>query len=97
MSQPAEIRFTAFKYRTTRLVLGKVVYISADRLVDRATNAPYYSVLIEADADSLAAAGELKLQAGMPAEVYIDGEQRTPLEYLLEPVLQVLRRSGRER
>jgi HlyD family type I secretion membrane fusion protein len=95
--QAAEIRFTAFKYRTTKLVQGKVVYISADRLVDRATNAPYYSVLIEADADSLAAAGDLKLQAGMPAEVYINGEQRTPLEYMLEPVTQVLRRSARER
>ena len=95
--QPAEIRFTAFKYRTTKLVRGKVLYISADRLVDRATNAPYYSVLVEADAASLAAAGDLKLQAGMPAEVYIEGERRTPLEYLLEPVTQVLRRAARER
>jgi HlyD family secretion protein len=95
--QPAEIRFTAFRARTTRLVQGKVVYLSADRLVDRATNVPYYTVLIEADAASLAAAGDLKLQAGMPAEVYIAGEQRTPLEYLLEPITQVLRRGARER
>jgi len=69
--QAADIRFTAFKYRTTQLVKGKVVYISADRLVDRATNAAYYAVLVEADAASLKAAGEMKLQAGMPAEVYI--------------------------
>ena len=73
------------------------MYISADRLVDRTTNAPFYSVLIEVDAASLTAAGDLKLQAGMPAEVYIDGEQRTPLQYLLEPVTQVLRRAARER
>jgi multidrug efflux pump subunit AcrA (membrane-fusion protein) len=46
---------------------------------------------------SLAQAGEIKLQAGMPAEVYIKGEERTPLQYLLEPVTQVLRRAGRER
>jgi HlyD family secretion protein len=95
--QPAEIRFTAFKYRTTKLVRGKVLYISADRLVDHASNAPYYSVLVEADPAALAAAGELRLQAGMPAEVYIAGERRTPLEYLLEPVTQVLRRAARER
>ncbi len=95
--QPADIRFTAFKYRTTLLVRGSVVYISADRLVDRATNVPYYSVLVEADPASLKAAGELKLQAGMPAEVYINGEQRTPLQYLVEPVTQVFRRSMRER
>ena len=97
LGQTAEIRFTAFKYRTTHLVEGKVFYVSPDRLVDRATNQPYYVAMVEADAASLAKGGEMKLQAGMPAEVYIKGEQRTPLQYLAEPVTQVLRRAGRER
>ncbi|CAN7687545.1 HlyD family type I secretion periplasmic adaptor subunit [Variovorax sp. LjRoot84] len=95
--QAADIRFTAFTYRTTQLVRGKVVYVSADRLIDRATNAPYYSVLVEADPASLATAGELKLLAGMPAEIYVKGDERTPLQYLVEPVTQVLRRAVRER
>ena len=95
--QPADIRFTAFKYRTTRLVQGKVFYVAADRTLDRQTNQAYYVALIEADPASLAKAGEVKLQAGMPADVYITGEERTPLQYLLEPVTQVLRRAGRER
>ena len=95
--QPAEICFIAFKYRTTQLVRGTVFYVSADRTVDRATNAAYYTALIEADPTSLHAAGGMALQAGMPAEVYITGETRTPLQYLLEPVTQVLRRAGRER
>lgn len=95
--QSADIRFTAFKYRTTQLVHGKVIYISADRLIDRANNVPYYSVLVEADRASLATAGDLKLLAGMPAEIYIKGEQRTPLQYLVEPVTQVLRHAVRER
>lgn len=95
--QSAEIRFTAFKYRTTRLVHGKVVYISADRLVDHSNNVPYYSVLVEADPASLEKAGDMKLLAGMPAEIYIEGGQRTPLQYLLEPVTQVLRHAVRER
>lgn len=96
--QEADIRFTAFKYRTTRLVRGKVSYISADRLVDRVANAvPYYLVQVEADPVSLAAQGELKLLAGMPAEVYIKGGERTPFQYLAEPVTQVLERAARER
>ena len=95
--QPADIRFTAFRYRTTRLVKGKVFYVAPDRTLDRATNQAYYVALVEADAGSLAHAGEVKLQAGMPAEVYINGEERTPLQYLIEPVTQVLRRAGRER
>ena len=95
--QSADIRFTAFKYRTTQLVHGKVTYISADRLIDRVNNLPYYSVLVEAEPASLAKAGDLKLLAGMPAEVYIKGEERTPLQYLIEPVTQVLRHAARER
>ena len=71
--------------------------MSGDRLVDRATNAPYYSVLVEADPASLAAAGDLKLLAGMPAEIYLQGDERTALQYLLEPITQVLRRAARER
>lgn len=94
--QPADIRFTAFRYRTTLLVEGKVFYVSADRSVDPATDTPYYTALVEADQKSLEKAGNLKLQAGMPAEVYIKGEERTPLQYLVEPVTQVLRRAARE-
>lgn len=94
--QSAEIRFTAFKYRTTELVQARVSYVSADRLVDQASNVAYYSVLIEVDPASLQRSGEIHLQAGMPAEVYIKGEDRTPLQYLVEPITQVLRRAGRE-
>ncbi|MEO7244802.1 MAG: HlyD family type I secretion periplasmic adaptor subunit [Rubrivivax sp.] len=95
--QAAKIRFTAFVYRTTRLVEGKVVYLSPDRLVDRNSGAPYYVAQIEADAASLAKEHDIKLLAGMPAEVYIEGGERTPLQYLADPVLQVMRRAGRER
>lgn len=95
--QPADIRFTAYKYRTTELVQGRVSYVSADRLVEQTTNQIYYSVLIEVDPASLAKSGEIRMQAGMPAEVYIKGEDRTPLQYLVEPITQVLRRAGRER
>lgn len=94
--QAAEIRFTAFKYRTTKLVEGKVMYVSPDRLIDRDSRQAYYSTLIEADAAQLAAQGEIRLQAGMPAEVYVRGEDRTALQYLVEPVTQVMRRAGRE-
>jgi HlyD family secretion protein len=39
----------------------------------------------------------VRLQAGMPVEIYLEGEVRTPLRYLLEPVTEVLRHAGRER
>jgi len=72
-------------------------YVAADRTLDRATNQAHYVVLVEADPTSMASAGDVKLQAGMPAEVYLKGEERTPLQYLAEPVTQLLRHAGRER
>jgi HlyD family type I secretion membrane fusion protein len=98
LGQPADVRFTAYKYRTTKLVAGSVAYVSGDRLVEQQTGQAYYTVHVEVDGKGVAEAthGE-KLQAGMPAEIYIRGEQHTPLEYLIEPVTQVLRRAGRER
>ncbi len=93
----ADIRFAAFKYLSTPLVHASVTYIAGDRMVDRARNMPSHSVPVEADVESLAKAGDLRLQAGMSVEVYIQGDERTPLKYLLEPLTQVMRRAARER
>ena len=41
-------------------------------------------------------AANLKLQAGMPAEVFIRTDTRTALDYLLAPVTAYLRRAMRE-
>ena len=96
LGQPARIKFTSYKYRNLTMVWGKVSYVSADRLVDKANNTPYYSVMITADAESLAGAGELQVQAGMPAEVYIEGTTQTPFQYLAEPITSTIRKAGRQ-
>ncbi|MFM9883876.1 MAG: HlyD family type I secretion periplasmic adaptor subunit [Burkholderiales bacterium] len=94
LDQPARIKFTAFKYRNTSMVSGKVTYVSGDRLIDKAGN-PYYSVLVIADADSLKSLVDFKVQAGMPAEVYLDGTPQTPFQFLTEPVMSTVRKAGR--
>jgi HlyD family type I secretion membrane fusion protein len=94
---PADVRLTAFRQRITPTVDGKVVYISADRLLDRAaSNTPYYTVHVRVSPEALHKAGDLKLQAGMPAEVFIQTASRNALQYLLDPVLGFLQRSLRE-
>jgi HlyD family secretion protein len=96
VGQRAQVKFTAFKYRSTSMVEGKVTYASGDRLVDRASNQPYYSVMIVVEAEALEAAGDLRVQAGMPAEVYIEGTKQTPLQYLSEPITSTVRKAGRQ-
>ncbi len=92
----ADVRLTAFRSRTTPVVEGKVVYVSADRLVERASNLPYYAVHVDVPLSALKQAGDLKLQAGMPVEIFIKTADRTTVEYLLDPITAFLRRALRE-
>ncbi len=93
---PAEVRLTAYQTRTTPLVAGNVNYVSADRMVDPQSGAPYYVVNVDVSAGALADAGNLRMQAGMPAEVYIRTDSRTAFDYMLAPVTAYLRRGMRE-
>ncbi|MGE0798664.1 MAG: HlyD family type I secretion periplasmic adaptor subunit [Lautropia sp.] len=96
VGQAARVHLLAYRSRAVDQVRGAVVYVGADRLVDPATQAPYYVVQVETSAQALAEAGGLTLQPGMPADVYIEGDARTVLAYLAEPITQVVRKAGRE-
>jgi membrane fusion protein, epimerase transport system len=97
---PADVRLTGFRRRVTPVVDGKVIYVSADRLEDKSANgrenAAYYMAHIRVTPEALHKAGDLQLQAGMPAEVFIKTESRTALEYLVDPITAFLQRSMRE-
>lgn len=96
IDQAADIRFTAFKSRTTPIVTGKVTYVSADALADK-NGVPFYQVHVRPDAKSLKHAGITHIQPGMAAEVFILTEGRTALDYLLAPITDTLRKSMREK
>jgi len=92
----ADVRLTAFKSRSTPVVTGQVVYVSADRLTDPASKVTYYLARVKLTPQALKEAGDLQLQAGMPAEVFIRTPERTPMQYLLEPVSGFMQKSFRE-
>jgi HlyD family secretion protein len=96
LGQATRIQFSALRYRGGAMVAGKVSYVAADRFVDHASGQSFFNVLIVADATSLKSIGELKLSAGMPAQVYIEGSQQTPLEYLMEPLTSSIRKAARQ-
>ena len=92
----ADVRLTAYQQRSTPLVEGAVTYVSGDRMVDPATQSPYYVVQVALSEQALAAAGNLRLQAGMPAEVYVRTDSRTAFDYLAAPITTYFRRAMRE-
>ena len=98
--QQVDLRFTAFKHRTTDVAFGTVSYVGGDRLVQRENGLPYYLMSVDVDQESVKRAvhdqPDAKLQAGMPVDVYIKGSNRTVMQYLLEPLTDLMRRAGRE-
>jgi len=92
----ADVRLTAYRQRTTPLIGGTVAYVSPDALADRQTGAAYYLIQVRLDRASLAHAGAVAIQPGMGAEVFVRTDDRTAIEFLLEPLWNAGRRSLRE-
>lgn len=96
MNSPAYVTFPSLPQRRVLRIEGRVSSISADALTDPTTQVSYFLGRIEVDRESLQAAGGITLTPGMPAEVYIETQERTVLNYLLQPFLQSVERSFRE-
>jgi HlyD family type I secretion membrane fusion protein len=84
--QDATVRFTAFKFKTTPTLTGRVFHVSADRMTDPYTGEAYYSARVEIPKQELARLNELKIQPGMPADVLIHTGTQTALEYMIAPI-----------
>jgi HlyD family type I secretion membrane fusion protein len=93
----AYVMFPAFARRTTPRIDGTVEQVSADSFEDERTGRRFYKAKVKVNREHLKElAPQIKLQPGMPAEVFIATAERTVLEYLITPFTQMLERSFRE-
>ncbi len=91
----AHVELTSINRRRRTPLNGEVSHVSADRLTDLQTGAPFYRARIQLDPESLTTM-EDTLLAGMGADVFIRTGTRTPFEYLLQPVTRSIQFSLRE-
>jgi membrane fusion protein, epimerase transport system len=100
IGQLAEVRFPSFKQRDLPRVEGKLISVSADRLVDdsEGRKVPYYLARVDISAAGLQALSNAKLVLlpGMPAEVLVNTGERTLLQYLVAPLSDTVSRSFRQ-
>jgi HlyD family type I secretion membrane fusion protein len=95
--QSAFVTFPSLPQRNMQRINGLVAQVSADAFQDNRTGNMYYLAKIKVDRRHLEeAAPNIRLFAGMPAEVYITTVNRTVLEYLMQPVWQTVGRAFRE-
>jgi len=98
VGQYADLMFPAFNMRKIHVIEGRVISVSADSFIDKATRQPYYEAKIE-----LTKKGEEELKkhgfslvSGMPATVMIKLEKRTALEYIIKPFKDMIIRGFNE-
>jgi multidrug efflux pump subunit AcrA (membrane-fusion protein) len=92
---PADIRFTSVNRRQRLPIQGEVTFISADRLNNAQTGQDYYSARVTLSQAAIDENNAL-LIPGMGADVFIRTGARTPLDYLLSPIVNSLQFALRE-
>lgn len=81
----AEVRLSSFDARTTPLLAGEVVFVSPDLVTAPDNGQTWFVATVEVDATALAALPGMRLQAGMPAELFVTTPARTLFQYLAKP------------
>lgn len=96
LGQQASLRFPSFNGRQTPIILGPVIQVSADAFKDSVSQRNYYEVLVGLDPDQIAVLGNHDLIPGMPVEAHLSTESRTPLSYVMRPILFYIDRAFRD-
>jgi HlyD family secretion protein len=98
--QAASIRLTALNQRTTPVLAGEVLYVSADALpggtMRQGREGDVYVARIAIHPEEKLRADGFAPKPGMPAEVQIKTADRTFLEYMLQPLRDSMARAFRE-
>lgn len=95
--QAVNLRFSALDQRTTPELVGQVALVSADAFEDEALGASYYraEIVLNPGEQEKLPEGQV-LIPGMPVEAFIRTDDRSPLTYLVKPVMDYFNRAFRE-
>lgn len=84
----AEIRFSGFAHiKSLNAVMGEVIQIAPDALMDETTKMLYYpaKIRVTAEGQKELNRNHLSIQPGIPADVMIVTSSRTFLDYMIKP------------
>ncbi len=96
--ESATVRLTALNQRTTPVLEGNVIYVSADTIADNTSaSRDIYLARVSISPEQLARVEGFSPTPGMPVEVLVQTRARTFLEYLVKPVADSMSRAFRER
>ena len=92
----AEVNLLPYNQRRVAPLHGTVTRVSADRLLDKRTDQPYYATKIRVQDSQAAGHDAIKIIPGMPAQVFIKTGRGTVALYALKPLLDSFNNAFRE-
>jgi HlyD family secretion protein len=92
----ADVHLLAYNQRRVPLLKGTVTQVSADRLLDKRTDEPYYATKIRVLDERIAELSGLRIVPGMPTQVFIKTGRSTVALYALQPLLDSFSSAFRE-
>ena len=92
----AKVKLIAYKQRSMPSVDGVITTVSADSFHDTQTNSSYYRARIDISAEQLKKLDGVRLYPGMPVEVMIIVDRRTPWQYFVTPIKESYNKAFRE-
>lgn len=97
VGQDVTLRFSAFDQRQTPALFGKVTKVSADAFEDNNGQHSFYRAELALDEGQIERLPEgAVLIPGMPVEAFIRTDDRTPLAYLVKPLVDYFIKAFRE-
>lgn len=82
-----DLIFSAFNQNSTPHIPGMVTQVSADRLLDEKTGAPYYKLQAVVTPEGKKLLAHLDVRPGMPVELFVHTGERTMMNYLMKPLV----------
>jgi HlyD family secretion protein len=92
----ADVNLLPYNQRRVPPLHGNVIHVSADRLLDKRTDQPYYATKIRVQDPLVARIDAVRIIPGMPAQVFIKTGRGTVALYALRPLLDSFNSAFRE-
>lgn len=91
IGQTTRVTLSGLNRQTTPDIPASLIFVSPDLTTDQRTGASFYRIRVRLDAGALAKAPQVALKAGMPAEVFVQTNDRSILSFLFKPLLDQIR------
>jgi HlyD family secretion protein len=97
VGQAVNVRFSAFDQRRSPELLGRVTQVSADAFENETTAASFYRAeIVLQDGEAAKLPADMVIVPGMPVESFLTTDARSPMGYLIKPLMDYFTKAFRE-